>query len=270
VTRAFLTNVFRRTLYDQRRALLGYGIGIAALVAFTGALYPTVRDQAEQFKQLAQALPQSVQAFVGDLSDLTSAAGYLRGRLFALTLPALFLVYAITKGSDVIGGEEDRGTLDVLLAQPITRPKVFLHKAAGVATGLGALTLVVLAGVVAIDVAFGMGVGLGRIAAASLDLLLLALAHAGIAFGLTGLGLRRGAAASAAAAVAFAGFLFNAFANLADVLEPLRFVSPFSYYAEPDSIKNGADVPAMAVLAGLAVVSAAVGLVQFRRRDIAV
>ena len=37
-------SVFRKTLYDQRRAFLGWSVGVALLVGLMAAIWPSVRD----------------------------------------------------------------------------------------------------------------------------------------------------------------------------------------------------------------------------------
>ena len=56
------------------------------------------------------------------------------------------LVWCIARGSDVISGELNRGTMELLLAQPVSRGKVFLAHATVTIIGLGLLCVLVYAG----------------------------------------------------------------------------------------------------------------------------
>lgn len=57
------------------------------------------------------------------------------------------LVWSIARGSDVVSGELNRGTMELLLAQPVSRSKVFLAHASVTIGGLVLLCVLVYAGV---------------------------------------------------------------------------------------------------------------------------
>ena len=86
------------------------------------AVYPTVRDNPRP-EQDGERLPRGAEGFHrfgGDL-DYVSGAGYLGSELFSFMVPLLLLVAAIGAGARAIAGEEERGTLDLLLANPLSR-----------------------------------------------------------------------------------------------------------------------------------------------------
>ena len=56
------------------------------------------------------------------------------------------VVWAIARGSDVVSGELGRGTLEMLLAQPISRTKLLLSHAAVATAGLASIVLALWAG----------------------------------------------------------------------------------------------------------------------------
>ena len=53
--------------------------------------------------------------------DLASPAGYLNSQIYALLAPLLLLIFSIGGGAGAVAGEEERGTLDLLLAHPVRR-----------------------------------------------------------------------------------------------------------------------------------------------------
>ena len=69
-------------------------------------------------------------------ADLASPAGYLNTEFFAFMGPLLVLVYAIGGGAAALAGEEDRRTLDLLLANPVSRARVVVEKFAAQAAGV--------------------------------------------------------------------------------------------------------------------------------------
>ena len=132
--RAMRRNVFLKTLLDAERALVWWSLGLIGMSTLMIAVYPTVRDNPD-LNEMVKDYPEALKAFIafgGDL-DYVSGAGYLGSELFAFMVPLLLLIAAIGAGARAIAGEEERGTLDLLLANPLSRRRLVLEKLAAVA-----------------------------------------------------------------------------------------------------------------------------------------
>lgn len=266
-----LRSVFLKNVRDQGRSLLWWLVGVVAYVVFIMLFYPTLQQNAELLNQYLEVLPEAFRAaFIGEIEDITSPSGFLTSYLFALIMPILILVYAIIAGSGAIAGEEERGTLDLLLANPISRSRVLLEKAANLALGVVVLSLATWASVVLSAMPVNMSVGYLAVASICISLALL-----GIAFGVLALAAgaawgKRGTAGGVAAAVALFSYLMNSFAPAVDVLRPYRVLSLLYYYSGADPLVNGLDPVHVAVLVGFSAACLLVGLLAFRRRDLSV
>ena len=265
-----LRNVLLKTLRDQRRGLLWWGIGLVVLAASMMAFYPSFAD-ASEFDDLLDEMPEALsKVFLGEVSDLTSPEGYLNSQLFVLFLPLLFMIFTIAQGSSAIAGEEDRGTLDLLLSNPVARWRVVADK-----FGAMAITTLMLAFVFWVAMAIGavvagMDIGMWLMAQATLSTALLGLVFGALALALGCATGKRSVCFGVASALGTGAYFLNALAPLVEVLEPSRKLSPFYYYIGADPLTNGLDLGHVAVLIGLAGVLLAVGLVTFNRRDLAV
>jgi len=105
-----------------------------------------------QFQQIMDLLPKDWRKFSS--VDFEWLVSYLGRTSFTLDEPMLVLLvsaWAIVRGSDVVSGELGRGTMEMFLAQPISRARVFVHHA--VLTVIGVLVLVLVAWL-------GMSIGL--------------------------------------------------------------------------------------------------------------
>ena len=265
-----LRNVFLKTLRDQRRSLLWWGIGVVLLAVVTVAFYPSIAN-APGFDSILDEMPEAfARAFLGEVTDLTSPEGYLNSQLFVFFVPLLFLAFAAARGSSAIAGEEESGTLDLLLSYPVERWRVAVDKfAAIIVTTLVLASVFWLALAVGV-VAIGMEVSLLRLAEITLSAALLGLVFGALAMALgCGTG-KRGLSIGVTSAAGAAAYFLNALAPLVDALEPARKLSPFYYYSSTDPLTNGMDPGHVAVLIGLTVALVAVALVLFRRRDLAV
>lgn len=121
-----LSNVFMKTLYDKRLFLLGWSLGVIALLALTAAFFPSMQSAA--LDQLFKAIPPSMKTMIGDLSDYSTFPGYLGSAVFGLRAQMLFVPMAIILGYSLSVTEESGGKLYQLLAQPISRLRVLLEK----------------------------------------------------------------------------------------------------------------------------------------------
>ena len=63
-------SVWLKTLFDRRRAMMGWTIGFIVLTTAIVSIYPSVRDSPE-LDQLMERLPDAMKAFIGERS-LTS------------------------------------------------------------------------------------------------------------------------------------------------------------------------------------------------------
>jgi ABC-2 type transport system permease protein len=114
---------------DQRRSNLAWGAGIIAVMAVTAAFWPSIEGSAS-LDEVIDDLPATLQSLIGAQAgvSLGSPAGYLNARLFATVLPALLMVYGISRGARALGGSEEDGTLELILANPVSRTRVAVER----------------------------------------------------------------------------------------------------------------------------------------------
>lgn len=264
-----LRDVFLKTLRDTRRAVLWWSLGLVGLTAMMVAVYPTVRDNPD-LNELVEDYPEALKAFIafgGDL-DYVSGAGYLGSELFSFMVPLLLLIAAIGAGARAIAGEEESGTLDLLLANPISRRRLVLEKLGALGAEIAALALVLWLSLVVGVEAVGMGVSAAHLAAATGSAALLAFAFGAIALLLGAATGRRALAVGVASAGAVAAYLVSSLAALVDFLEPARTASPFYHYVASDPLRQGLALGHVGFLVLLGALAAALAPLFLDRRDV--
>ncbi len=266
-----LRNVFLKTLRDQRRALLWWAVGIVGLAFYLALLYPSIRDNAATYDRILKAMPETLaKTMIGDFGSYGSPEGYLNSSLFFMAAPLLFLIYAISVGSGAIAGEEEQGTLDLLLSNPLPRWRVVVEKFVALVIGTLFLALVQWLGLIVGAVAVNMQISSGRLAEINLSCALLGLAIGTLALAVGCLRGDRSLSVGVASTVGVAAYFLNSLAASVKSLEPYRKLSFFYYFIGADPLKNGLDAGHVAVLVGVTLVLLAVALVVFERRDVAV
>jgi ABC-2 type transport system permease protein len=254
------------SLSTQRRAAIGWAIGLAAVAAMYAAFYPSIKTSAATFDNYFQSLPDAVKSVIG--SDYTTPAGYLRAEFFSLLGPVLLLVYAIGAGGKSIAGEEEARSLDLLLSTPLTRAQVVRDKAATLLLTMAGLAAVVFAVVTVIGPLFDLSVPLADAGAACALFLLIGLAFGSLALAVGCATGRRAWATAVAGGAAVATYVVNALASSVPALGWTRPLSPFRWYLEPDPLTTGLHPANVAVLLGIAVVCTGAAFWTFGRRDL--
>ncbi|MCH7608193.1 MAG: ABC transporter permease subunit [Chloroflexi bacterium] len=264
-----LRNVFLKTLRDQRRSLLWWGIGLLALTSLTVATYPAVTDVPEGFDEFLEQLPEALaRIFIGGFTDFTSPEGFLNTQLFVLVVPIMFVIFAVLGGSGAIAGEEGAGTLSLLLTSPLPRWRIVVQKFGAVAVATFTLALLLWVSLAIGAVAVDLDVSTLRLAAVSFSTALLGVAFGALALALGCITGARGTSAGAASGVAMAAYFLNALAPISDVTTPLQKLSPFYYFIGADPLTNGLNILHVSVLLGLTAVALGVALLAFERRDV--
>jgi len=259
-------NVYLKSLRDQRRALLGWGIGIALLILLEASIWPSIKDM-NAWQDLVAAYPEPMRKLF-NLDEFTSGAGFMNAELFSAMLPLLFIIYGIARGSRAVAGEEEAGTLDVLLVTPLSPTRLVLQQAAAILTGLAVLGGVLFAVLSSTSAMFDMDIPVGGVAVAALSMVLLGSEFGWIALAIGAVTGRRGWAIAASTALAVASYVLYAVGQMLESVRPWQPLSPFH-----QALDNGPLTTAIPAAYGwmpaVAVVVITAAIPVFTRRDIA-
>src|SRR6202521_5793859 len=191
--KVWVSGLFLKTLRDYRVAILGWGIGMGLVVvspmASVAALVTTPQAR-EQLISLAATF-----VWNADTVAVDTIGGYATFKIGIFIF--LITVWPILAGSRMLRGEEERGSLDVLLSVPRPRLWVALEKLA--AMWIALLAMGVLIGLIAFAGGrqFGADFGLGDALLFGLDLALISAVFGGLALLISQFTEERGPAAGA-------------------------------------------------------------------------
>ena len=266
-----LSSILLKTLRDKRRSMLFWGIGLVAMAILIVMFLPIISAESELIESYLDILPEGLMAaFTGNIAEFATPEGFLNGELFFMMAPILFLVFAIGSGAGAIAGEEEQGTLDLLLANPLSRRRVVLEKFGALSIGIILLAIIYWVGLAVGIAVVDVEINLLNVAAACLSVALL-----GMTFGTLSLAIgcatgKRNLAMAGAGGLAVVTYFLNALSPVIDFLEPFRGLSPFYYYIGGDPLNNGLNAGHAGVLIGLITVFLVVALLIFERRDLSV
>ena len=258
--------IFRRSLGDSWRSLLGWTIGAVAALSLYLPLWPSVGGGG-QMEQMLESMPPELINTLG-FEELTSGAGYAKGTFFGLIGFLLFVIAATFWGSAAIAGAEESGRLELALAHGVSRVQYAVESALSILVrlvwlgGIAVVMVLVLNGPSELDIEPAHAVAAG---AALVGLAFLSGMLALAVGALTG---RRVLGTIAGAGVAVLGYVLNAIANQLEDGELLHAVSPYAWAYSEAPLTNGADWGGLALLWGTSVLLAALAAISLNRRNI--
>jgi ABC-2 type transport system permease protein len=259
-----------QTLRLARRSTMWWIAGIGLFLVVNVATWPAIEGQSG-YDDLLDDMPEAMLALFGIEGgmSITSPGGFLVSQVFGFILPLLLAVLAVTVGSRAIAGEEEQHTLDLLLAQPVSRGRVYGEKFAAmtaIVIGVGVASWFVL--VISCAVV-GLPVGIVDLGVATAADVLFGLQTGALALAVGAATGRRAAAIALASAVALAGVVLESLAAVSSPVASVRWLAPFHFVNGNIPLLHGLRPIDAAVLAGLTAAAGFVGLVLFGRRDVA-
>ena len=260
--------VMERSLVDRRRSTIWWMVGVAVYTVVNVAAYPAVKSQAS-LNDLLRDYPPALMAMFGiDAAklDMTSAVGYL-GSQMNLIGPLLLLMAGIGFGAATVAGEEDAGTLRLLLAYPVTRTRVLIEKSAALVVVVALVGLALFLAIVAGRL-FQLDIGLLDVGAFCLAGVLLAVVYGMVAVAAGAATGSKALATGVATGLAAATYLLYSLSPVVTSIKPFRVLSPFWYALGGEPLSNGLAWRDLAVLVGLALLALVVAVVGFNRRDL--
>ena len=261
-----MLNLLKHEVKVRWLATLGWGIALALF----GTTYITIFPQVEQqIKSIANWEVYQAMGF-----DMGTFEGFL-GSTVVLFIPLVLAIYVITNSTHTLAGEEDEGTLELLLAMPLERWQIVSVKA--LALGLSTFLILALVGawngwvlsrmkaVVEVDIS-AWQLFVAVINAWPLTLLV----------GMIGLFLGAWLPTQRAASISLTVFYLVSYftENFASHVASLAALRPFSIFSYFDTstrvFQEGVQAIDVLILLGMAAVFLALALFSFQRRNVTV
>ncbi len=263
-----------RIIKDQKKSLLAYLSIAMVFVWMYVALFPSIAKQQEKLSELVTSYPEGfLKAFGLDPQTLifSNLESFLSLEHYSILWPLMLIILLVSYASSAIAGEIEKGTIEILLSQPLSRLKVFWGK---YAAGLLVLLAFILFSVFAVF-------PFAKIY--HLDLKLanhLTMAALGFLFGLAVFSLtlmfsclfsERGKAASLTGGILLLMYALNIVASLKEDLAWLKYLSFFHYYDYHAAlVENRIEPLTIGVFLAVSFFCTLLGAFFFSRRDIAV
>lgn len=262
-----MRNLFLKTLYDKRVFIIGWSVGLAFLAYIIAIFYPAF-SQGDMIAEMTESIPPALQGFMGDMAAFSQFDTFIANQTFEANLPIFACILAILLAVGLTVGEEDKGLLRTVAATPTSRSRIIFEK------WLAIVVISIIASVITIVGtwlgALQIGESIDSMALLRLGtvmaLLLVALSSFIFAVGAaTG---KRGLTTAVGIVVAIGSFILSTFAIGVDWLKDFAFLSIFHYFPATEVLQGTLQASTFLVYGALTIVSLAVAIIFFRRRDI--
>jgi ABC-2 type transport system permease protein len=271
----FNAAIWRKTWGDQRVLVLS----LAALWGVFPWLYIWLSAQipTSAFQDvLLKAIPEDWQKLSGvPIAEVATYAGRVA---LSLVDPVVVLgatVWGITRGSDAVSGQLERGTMEMVLGAPVPRPAVFVTQALATTVAAAVLAGVLLASLWSAVV---LGPWAGRLEPARFvpavaNVFGLMVCMAGLSALVSAADSYRWRTVGIMCGFYVAAILAKLVGRLSGALGWIGYLSVLNAYEPQRLVGGGADAWRLlgwydGVLLGVGVVAYAVGAVIFSRRDL--
>lgn len=256
----------------RRNAIIGWAIGLSFVPTLYVSLYPSFEEQLEGMQDILD-LPiyQAMGMSFGNFEDWVAST--------VLTIiPIILSIYAVIDGTGTLAGEEDSGKLELVVTLPIPRWQIVTVKALAHGIALFLILFIVSLVSTGIFLAIKDQISQASLTIEAIDVFLGLLSAWPVVFAMGMLSLFLGTFCSTRRIAAILGtiiVLVSYFAsNLAQQIESvenLKYFSLFTYYdSTATAFSEGQQLGDVAVLLAIALLSLALAVFFFQRRNITV
>lgn len=261
-------HLLKRAAQAQIKDLALWGGSFVVLATCVLGVWPPLRNSGSLGGLTSGMSPGMAQAM--GLSGFNTAAGYLKGNLFAVILPMLVGFMAVSGVATLLPGDERNGRLEILLSLPVARWVVMLARLTGVLLLLLATGVLVAFTVGGGSKLLGMGVSTEGVLAVTTGTVMLGVFHAAFAYLCACWGASKEGTMGVAGCVLVAGYLIQAVVALVPNLRWATKFSPWQWALGGDPLVSGWQWGGLGLLAMFSIVFVALGSFLVERRDIAI
>lgn len=257
-------SIFFNAIWQRKISILATASGMFVFALLFASLHETFADTIVGF---ADTFAPEFSAVLGDISAAAKPEGFLNLELYSLFLPFAVAITGVVFAAKAIGKEEESGTLELLLASPISRSKIFIQKLGAIKLALFIVAFSSWLGVVAGKAWFVFDANLTNVALASLTVFLLGLVYAMAALAGQAVTGKSKIGMGVGAGLLVLTYFANVLSELVDNLEWLKYLSPFHYMDVSAVLDGSGELINFVILLIAAVILYVIAHIGFLKRD---
>ena len=257
-------NIYARYIAERKLSTVLTSVGLFLFSIMYSGIYETMKGTISDF---AKNAPNGIEAIIGNLSAAASPNGWLNVELFSLFVPIVFASIGIMFGSGAIGKEEESGTLELLLASPISRRRIILEKAFGFSIQTAIISVATWLGVATGSIIFTFSVNLSNVFLAISSGWLVSLVFGYFTLAVQNISKKRLVGMGAGIGLLVIGYFADILSNLLDSLSFFKYISPFHYYNSENTLMGNFSILYFSILIICALLALVISSIAFEKRD---
>jgi|TARA_B110000263_G_C15304680_1_gene509713 ABC-2 type transport system permease protein len=263
-----LNYIFSIYVISRWKNILIWSVSMFILALVFAGLYDSFKGE---ITDMIGNAPKLMEAMIGPISeDAVTPEIWLGIELYGLLFPILLAVIAVSAGASAIGTEEESGTIELILASPISRGRVVLEKSLGIMIQLGIVSGFLWVGIATGSLLFPFDVSLTNVFSATAMGWIFGTTVAYITMSIQSLKGRKGLALGVGSGFVGLSYVMMVISGLLNGLNSLKYTSLFNYYDGRSVLINGLNETSFAVMLGLSGLFLIVSLYGFYNRDVGI
>jgi len=261
-------NLFLGTLKQRWQALFWY---VFTLVAYGWMMVWYWPLMGESYSQIVESMPpELIQAFAGADVDLATLGGFMQTEYLGIMWIGIVASALILFAAKMISSEIGAGTMELLLAQPISRMRFILTRMAALLTCVLALAIATVAPIQVLGPGYDIDLPPKTYALLYLTSILFMSAIGGLAFLVSAATRDGGKPAAITGGILGVMWVLHAISGLADFADSLEPFNLLKYWQPAALIDHGTVAQeSWWVLSGITVLTLVASVIVFVRRDVA-
>lgn len=261
-----------KELRDKRKSSIAYWVGSFLLLWLFVLIFPSIQSSASELQKAFESYPKEFLAAF-DIQDFNfnTLEKYLGAEQFSFTWPILAITLALSRAGNYFAGEVEKGTLGIALSLPISRTKIFFSKYLAGLIDLAVFIVISILGVMPLALLHNIDFDPAKLLNMAMLGMLFGTAIFSVAVMISTLVSEKAKVYFPMTALLVAMYAMDIISNIKPSLDWLQYGSIFHYFNAQDVLStNDVSLLSYAVLGSSILISMALGLVWFKRRDISV
>ncbi len=256
----------KHELRQGKTSFLIWTASIGFLLATCIFLFPEMKGQMDSVNDIFASMGSFTEAFGMDRLNFGTLVGFYAVECGnVLGLGGAF--YAALCAAGILSKEEKDKTAEFLLTHPVSRKRIITEKLIAVLFQITAMNMIIYAISVCSIIAVGEEIPWKEISLLHLAYYLLQIELAGICFGISAF-LRKGSI-GVGLGIAVMMYFLNLVANIAELAQFLKYITPFGYCEGADIVSSGSlDSTFVFIGAIIGIGGIMIAYLKYTRKDI--
>jgi ABC-2 type transport system permease protein len=253
-------------------SLLVYCLAALSLIWMYILLLPSMQDMAESFMKMLEGYPEAfLSMFPISEASFVSVENFLAMEYYSFMVPILIIVLTAGIAGSAISGEIEKGTAEILLAQPVSRSQIYLGQVTFGAFAVLLFSLFSTLAVIPIAGIYDVNYSTGNFFSMFLVCVLFGIMVLCLSMFFSALFSEKSRVSMSVGSIFVAMYVLYVTSTLAPKLEDIKYFSFFHYYDyESAVIYNNVSWQNTCVLLAASIIFGLAGMYLFRKRDIAI